>query len=172
MRLKKYINELWVVGKIEVIEIPPMSMRDMKAKVVRFTIINKNKMIYVWDAKKAIHDTIWYHIRSDKQTYMPDDPNTSILNGIAKKIKGRWTMVESDQYTRYGDLDYMELSKSELKKYNKAFKWVDNNINISNFFDNYISVKQKLDLDRKVKDEEYAKNGLKDIIDKQIRKGQ
>ena len=90
---------------------------------------------FVWEALKGIHIDV--HEKVEGSGDFIDEPNTKQLNGIAKRIKGKWIFTDSDQYTISGNYDYIDLEDSKLKKYKNTWKWVDKYINVSHFFNTY-----------------------------------
>jgi hypothetical protein len=137
MRLKQYINELWtkdMKGKsLEVIELPEMSMRDvdsLKAKdgEVRFTALNKNKKVYLWEAFKANHYDMWHstlkEIAGSSYSYKL---NTKVFQGVIKKDKGKWKLYFWDDADNE---QYKTASRTII-----AFKWLKEYFNMDDWED-------------------------------------
>jgi hypothetical protein len=133
MRLKQYINELWIKPfskKIEVLEIPPDQISDIKdLKItggIRFAAIKKTKKLYIWNAYAANHQKVWEKIGKGKFHLLPD---TQVLQGQAVKVGGKWEMSTWDcyEYMSYEDRENLDVDVTDIIK---SFKWVNTYINI------------------------------------------
>jgi hypothetical protein len=129
MRLQRYINEEWmetyIGNKYEVLKNPSTSELNklLKASMYgRFILDASKKNVYVWDASKAIHQTVYNKLHITGKT----------LFGIAQRVKGKWSMVNSDEvmtYIRYNNREYEEVIKNVLNK----FLWANSYIDIKHF---------------------------------------
>jgi hypothetical protein len=141
VRLQKYIlNELWIKPfskKIEVLEIPPDSMSDIKelnASSIRFTAIKKTKKLYVWNAYEVNHQKVWNGIF---KTGYSSIPNTQVLQGAAVKIGNKWEMSVWDDY-EWMDYEVRENLDVKVADIIKGFKWVNPYIKINKLLNNYM----------------------------------
>jgi hypothetical protein len=140
MRLQSYLNEAWITvfgnKKFEVLEIPPDQIRDINDieitsyMGIRFTVINKTKKLYVWDAYLANHNAVWDKLINKSKPYSCT-PNTNVLQGMAKKKSGKWEMSQWDDYQWMSHEDSTSPDLVSIEDMIKAFKWVDRYINVT-----------------------------------------
>lgn len=129
MRLLQYLKEEYYArkGRVEVFVNPSNSEMRNCGKYLRFTAINKEKNVYVWNGNLAIHGEIWYYILEKERRSEEYLDINNILYGEAAFDKGSYVMVGSDV------LDSEEPSPQKMKSLYNKFKWVEKWITIKSF---------------------------------------
>jgi len=125
MRFRQYMNEEWFETytgrKYEVLKNP--STRDMNKLLkgsddARFIMDRSKKNVWVWNAKRAIHQTVYNNLFITGKS----------IFGIAQRIKGKWSMVESDEmenYIKHQHWEYKDVIEEILNTYLWANKCID-----------------------------------------------
>jgi hypothetical protein len=143
MRLQKYLTERWVksfkdkspiAGRetfVEVFENPSAKeFRDaansttwdkIRGNFVRFYVDMKKKRVYIWHPE-AVHADAWRQFGDGRP---PAD--STLLGGAAKKVSGKWKMVDSDMGVKRNLLDY------DIEDWEWANKW----INVTDYLEDF-----------------------------------
>jgi len=143
MRLLKYLNEKWIhsfkdkspiAGRetfVEVFENPSSKeFRDaansttwdkIRGNFVRFFVDMKKKKVYIWHPE-AVHADTWKQIGDGR--HVADE---TILAGSAKKVGGKWKMVDSDMGVRRNLLGF------DIEDWEWANKW----INVTDYLEDF-----------------------------------
>jgi len=136
MRLKQYINEVWMkmgYNKYEILENP--SMRDLKdlGNEVKFIAYRPNKTLYVWDVYGPLHDDVWLYVNKgyDLEDIINDG---DLLAGYAKK-KGMRKPVMTGEDGNEFFTDYVERVGMSKKRLLKDWNWLNSYIEINKFLD-------------------------------------
>jgi hypothetical protein len=143
MRLKKYLSEEYL-GTVEtdysgmeggflfahVYKNPSRrEIAELDVNEIRFTVDNKKKDIYAWEAERAFHGDVfdWHFGTTEKfENYR------RFFYGVAKKRGGKWVCTESDEFSGG------RFSTEFLEDLKNRIKWVDNKILVTPYIDKLI----------------------------------
>ena len=139
-RLQKYllnekyfgrVDKKYGEGSFEVFVNP--STKELKevdnGDGVRFTADSKSKRVYVWDADKAIHNSVWDEESSiSKGRDFNSASCDEVLHGTCELKGGKFHMDYSDE------MEYQESRKDfDVESLLKTFNWVNKYIKIDGY---------------------------------------
>jgi len=131
MRFEKYLKEKYEGRNrdVEVFVNPTRSeMREAGGSngQVRFTAIDKEKKLYVFNAGRALHIDVWEDILGKTFAEYTSASNKTVLHAIAT-FGTKWIMTESDE------LESGHLDRDDYIRLYKRFKWVEKWISLEEY---------------------------------------